>query len=154
MAVDELGNEIIEPVNPTEARITALSGKVREASNERDAAKLLADTKTAEAAEAIKERDFYAAFSDVVSTNPAAKDHKDEILAKVKSGYTTEDATFAVLGKAGKLGAPAVERQSPAGGSAQTTVTGSPVKTPQEMSRDERRAALMEAEKRGDLSMN
>ena len=158
MAVDANGNPINEPASePSEVqkRITDLSGKVKTASEERDAAKALAEKEAAEKAAISLERDFYAGFSDLVSTNPAAKDHKDEILQKVKGGYTVEDATFAVLGKAGKLGAPApAASPSPLGGSAGTTVTGAQVKSPNEMTRDERRAALMEAEKRGDLSMN
>lgn len=149
-----------ETITPTpepsevEIRIKDLSGKVKTASKERDDAQALANTASAEKDEAIKERDFYASFSDVVSTHPAAKDHKDEILAKVKSGYTVEDATVSVLNKAGKLVPPPIERQSPAGGSASTTVTGSQAKSIREMTQAERKAAIAELEQKGDLAMS
>lgn len=104
--------------------------------------------------EVTKERDFYAGFSEIVSTNPAAKDHKDEILAKVKGGYTVEDATYAVLGKAGKLGQPkAPEAQMPAGGSAVITPPQGGEKAIKDMSREERKAAILEAERNGDISL-
>lgn len=157
MAVDAQGNEIIEPVDqPSEAekRIKKLSGDVRTVSEERDVAKAAAEAAAAEKAEMAKERDFYASFSDVVSTHAAAKDHKEEILAKVKSGYTVEDATVSVLNKLGKLGNAPVERQSPAGGSASAPVTGGGVKTSGQMTQAERRAAILEAEQKGDISMS
>src|SRR4051812_38698480 len=120
MAVDENGNEIItspEPdKNPVQERITQLSDKVKTTAAERDEA-----VSKAQAAE--KERDFYQGFSDIVSTTPAAKDHKDEILAKVKAGLSVQDATYAILGAAGKLGgAKAPDPVNPAGGSAPTQI--------------------------------
>lgn len=126
-----------QPVVQTRAeeRITELSEKVKLTSQERDELK-------ASKEEVTRERDFYAGFSDIVATNPSAKDHKDDILAKVKSGYTVEDATFAVLGKAGKLGTPAPVVQNPAGGSATISVPQGGEKTVAEMTQDERRAAL------------
>lgn len=156
MAVDANGNQIIDPPedNLVQKRITDLSTKVKETSQERDEARTAAETAKAEKAEAIKERDFYASFSDVVSAHPAAKDHKDEILAKVKTGYDVEDAAVAVLNKAGKLTPKPVEKVSPAGGSAATAITGAPDKTVKEMTQAERKAALTEAEQRGDLSSN
>jgi hypothetical protein len=70
-------------------------------------------------------------------------------------GYSVEDATFAVLGKAGKLGqAPTVERTPVAGGSAVINAPmGGGTKPISEMSREEKRAALMEAEARGDIAL-
>lgn len=132
-----------------EARIKDLSGKVKTASEERDAEKTARETAEAGKAEAERERDFYSGFSDVVSVNPAAKDHKDEILAKVKGGYTVQDATFAVLGAAGKLGQQTVERATAAGGSADIQVNREGTKTIGEMTQAERREALMANE--GDL---
>jgi|SRR3990167_2059114 len=126
------------PKEPSRAeeRITQLSDKVRQEAEGREKAER-------EKSELQRERDFYAGFSDVVATNPAAKDHKDDILSKVKSGYTVEDATYAVLGKAGKLGAqPQQPVQNPAGGSAPNAITQSAEKPVAEMSQDERRAAL------------
>lgn len=139
MAVDENGNEIIEPVlqqpSRSEERIKQLSEKVELTSKERDEKSRLLE-------EAQRERDFYAGYSDILSTNPAAKDHKDEIKEKVLKGYSVEDATFAVLGKAGKLGAAPVQTPQVAGGSAATTVTQTGEKSPAEMTQEERRAAL------------
>lgn len=141
---------------PSEAeiRIKDLSKKVKLTSEERDEKDRLLKETEAKAAEFEKERDFYASFTDLVSTNPAAKDHKDEILSKVKAGYTTEDATYAVLGKAGKLGAPKVAVVSPAGGSADTAITGSAAKSIRDMSREDMRKEILAAQDRGDLSVN
>lgn len=125
MAVDDQGNEIIIPVPPVaeikpsraEERFTELSDKVR------TGAEALTKAET-EKADAQKRADFAESFVDVISTNPAAKDHKDEIKEKVLKGYSMEDATYAVLGKAGKLGAQAPSAPvQVAGGSAATTPT-------------------------------
>ncbi len=157
MAVDENGNEIIiDTSSDAQKRINQLSDKVKTSSEERDAEKARADAEAAKTADALRERDFYAGFSDVVASNPLAKDHKDDILGKVKSGYTIQDATYAVLGAAGKLGgnAPVVESRPIAGGSAVTTPPqGGVTKSVAEMSREDKRAALLEAEARGDMSL-
>jgi hypothetical protein len=154
MAVDENGNEIIE-VSDSEKRIKQLSSKVREEAEAREAANTARETAEAKAAEATRERDFYAGFTDVLGTNPEAKDHKDDIKAKVMAGYSVEDATFAVLGKAGKLGQPKTVESAPvAGGSAVINAPqGGGTKPIHEMSREEKRSALMEAEQRGDISL-
>ena len=153
MAEDPLTGLEIQP-SESEKRIKQLSEKVRLTSEERDEQARLLAVESGKTATAEKERDFYQGFSDVVSSNPMAKDHKDEIKAKVLSGYTVEDATFAVLGKAGKLGQPKIEEpQSPAGGSAPTTPPQSGVKSPQEMTQEERKAALLEAQARGDIAL-
>ncbi len=143
----ELDDIISEP-SEAEKRIKQLSDKVRQSSEERDAALAASQTAQAEATDKIatveRERDFYANFSDVVAGNPQAKDHKDEILEKVKGGYTVEDATYAVLGKAGKLGN-APETSSPAGGSASTALPQGGEKQIADMTQDERRTALTDA---------
>lgn len=144
MAVDENGNEIIETVtvkNNAQERITQLSEKVRLTSEERDEKGRLLQEESDKRIAVEKERDFYAGFSDVVSTNPAAKDHKEDILAKVKSGYTVEDATFAVLGKAGKLGQAPAPTAQVAGGSA-TNVISTGEKSIGDMTQAERRAKI------------
>lgn len=142
MAVDENGNEIIQTaaeqaINPVQERITELSGKVKTTSEERDAA-------NAKAADAERRAAFAEGFVDIVTTQPAAKDHKDEIKAKVLSGYTVQDATYAVLGAAGKLGGASVEQPKTvvAGGSATTTITDTAQKSPTEMTQAEKRAQL------------
>ncbi len=142
MADETITNSTPAPENSrAEERIKERSDKVRLTSEERDEKARLLETTT-------RERDFFAGFTDIVASNPAAKDHKDAILEKVKSGYTAEDATFAVLGKAGLLGgSPQIQQNQPqattvAGGSAATTIqTGEkPV------------AELSQAEKREQLS--
>src|SRR3990167_3315652 len=152
--LEQLDNEI-EKESKVEKRIKDLSEKVRLTAEERDAGKRQLEEYTSKTNELQRERDFYASFSDVVSTNPAAKDHKDDILAKVKGGYSVEDATFAVLGKAGKLGQPQPVVESPIGGSAAVNqpITGAS-KTVSEMNREEKRAKLIEAEQRGDISLS
>lgn len=137
IVVPEIIQTAPEPVkNPAQERITELSGLVKTTSQERDEA-------VSKAQIAEKERDFYAGFSDVVATTPEAAGHKDDILAKVKSGYTVEDATYAVLGKAGKLGnTKPVTPQNPAGGSAVVTPPQGGTKTPAEMTQAERREQL------------
>lgn len=142
---------------PTEAekRINDLSGKVKATADERDAASAKASEAEAKTAEVERERDFYAGFSDVVAENPQAKDHKDDILAKVKAGYSVQDATYAVLGAAGKLGGTSTETvASPAGGSATTSLPSGGSKSVTDMTQEERRAALVEAEARGDIGVN
>ena len=145
-------DEDIEKSNKVEKRIKDLSEKVRLTSEERDELKKLGDEKDTKLAEIQRERDFYVGFSDMVVANPAAKDHRDDILAKVKGGYSVEDATYAVLGKAGKLGKPTPPPENPAGGSAvNPPVPGQ--KTIKELSRDEKRTQLLELEARGDISI-
>jgi hypothetical protein len=104
-----------------------------------------------------KERDFYASFSDSISKYPSANEHKDAIKEKVMSGYTVEDATVSVLAKEGKLGsvqAPPPPRQSPAGGSASNQIGSNGSKPLGEMTREEKRQAILDAESRGDISNN
>ena|SRR3990167_4963856 len=152
--LEQLDNEI-DKENRVEKRIKDLSEKVRLTAEERDAEKKKLEELTSNSANLQRERDFYASFSDVVSTNPAAKDHKEDILAKVKSGYTVEDATYAVLGKAGKLNQPQPVVENPAGGAAAVNQSASGGEKPiSEMTREEKRNALLEAEKRGEISMS
>lgn len=157
--LDQLDTDI-EKEHRESKRNKDLSEKVKLTSEERDEKDRLLKEQETKTSELQKERDFYAGFSDVVSANPMAKDHKDDILAKVKSGYTVEDATFAVLGKAGKLGqqktiesAP-ISKENPAGGSAPNQPMTGGAKPVDQMSREEKRAALIEAEARGDLGVN
>lgn len=143
MAVDPLtGLEITQP-SPAEERIKSLSEKVRLTSEERDEKNRLLEESTKKIADLEKENAFNTGFVDVIATHAAAKDHKDEIKAKVIAGYTVEDATFAVLGKAGKLGqAPAPEVPNPAGGSATNALPQGGVKPISEMTQAERREQL------------
>lgn len=124
-------------------RIKQLSEKVRLTSEERDEKdKVLKETND-KLATLEKENAFNSSFLDILGTLPAAKDHKDEIKAKVLAGYSPEDAAFAVLGKAGQLGnTPAPAPASPAGGSASNTISGNADKPVGEMTLAEKRAEL------------
>ncbi len=125
----------VEPKgNPTEDRIRQLSDKVEIASKERDESKSREEMAT-------RERDFYKGFSEVLSTNPLAKDHEAEIREKVLKGYSVQDATFAALGAAGKFSAP-IAPPSPAGGSADTAMPSKSEKEVKDMTQVERRAEL------------
>lgn len=154
--MDELELDLGSEINKTEQRITDLSSKVKTIAGERDTAN--AKVAEAEAARLTveKERDFYSGFSDTVSKYPNASEHKDAIKEKVLAGYSVEDATVSVLNKEGKL-TPRVEvvPQVPAGGgSAINQPTNGAQKQVSEMTQAERRAALVEAEKRGDISLS
>lgn len=137
---------IIDPQEPSEAqkRITQLSEKVRLTSVERDEKDRLLGESNKKIAELERENTFNSGFVDVLSTHAAAKDHKDDIKAKVVAGMSIEDATFAVLGKAGKLG---TQPQTPThqvagGGSAPNNPQQGAEKTVSEMTQAERRAEL------------
>lgn len=140
--------------NKIEDRIRDLSQKVKTAAEERDAfAQAKAEAEQARVA-AEKERDFFANFSDSIAKYPNANEYKDAIKEKVMGGYSVEDATVAVLAREQKLvvNTPAPERETVAGGSAINNMSAPVNKSSNEMTQAERRAALLEAEKRGDIS--
>lgn len=152
---DELdlnGNPI---TNPVEERIKSLSSKVKTVADERDAAKAGQEAADARALAAEKERDFYADFAVSSPKHPGASEYRDAIKEKVMAGYSVEDATVSVLNAEGKLSAsvvPVVEVAPAAGGSAVNQLPDSN-KTAADMTQAERREALIEAEKRGDISL-
>lgn len=136
MADETITQPAPEPVNPAQERITELSEKVKTTSTERDEA-------LAKASAAERKAAFAEGYADIVASNPAAKEFKAEIEAKVNSGLSVEDASWAVLGKAGKLGNTRMtEPMTPAGGSAVVTPPQGGNKTPGEMTQAERRAQL------------
>ena len=124
-----------------EKRIKQLSEKVRLTSEERDEKDRLLGESAKTIEQLTKENTFTSGFADMLGTYPLAKDHKDEIKAKVLSGLSVEDATFAVLGKAGKLGQSSYSPQV-AGGSADTVMNGTGAKEIKDMSLADKRAAL------------
>lgn len=142
--------QIITPPSPqpdpqmseAERRIKQLSDKVRQTSEERDEKDKTIREREEKITALERENSFNSGFVDVLGTYGAAKDHKDEIKAKVLGGYSLEDATLAVLGKAGKLGNVPPPPPSPAGGSADTTLPQTGVKPVGEMTQAERRAEL------------
>ena len=143
----------IEKDNKVEKRIKDLSEKVRLTSDERDEQKRLLGESDKKIADLERENAFSTGFADVLADHSAAKDHRDEIKAKVLTGYSVEDAMFAVLGKAGKLGQPRAEVINPAGGSATTQPVVSSDKPISQLTRDEKRTKLLEAEASGEISM-
>lgn len=128
--------------NPLDSRLADLLSDKANLSKEVEAKDKTLQETAAKLATLEKENTFNSGFADIVGTRPMAKDHKDEIKAKVMSGYSVEDATFAVLGKAGKLGVEAPRPDSPAGGSATNAIPQDAVKSPAEMTQTERREAL------------
>jgi hypothetical protein len=148
--LDEL-DENINNNNRVEQRLRSLTEKVKLTEKERDEKDALLKAKEIELDSATKEKDFYSKFSDSTTKYPGAGAFKDKIREKVMAGYDVEDATVAVLAKEGKLGTstPVVEKETVAGGSATTAMSGEGEKSISEMTRDEKRAAL--TENQGDL---
>lgn len=136
---DELQAQNIQ--SEAEKRIKQLSEKVRLTAEERDEKDRLLGESAKTIEQLTKENTFTSGFADMLGTYPMAKDHKDDIKAKVLAGYSVEDATFAVLGKAGKLGQSSHTPQV-AGGSADTAMNGQAIKEVKDMSQSEKRAAL------------
>lgn len=150
----ELDNDN-EEITRKDKRINKLSNDVKETS-ERLAQEAEARKKVEEERDSLtKEREFYKGFNQVSTKHPAASEYQDKIWEKVKGGYDLEDATISVLAKEGKYNptTPPPERETVAGGSAPTAMAGNGTKSIDEMSREEKRAALMEAESKGQFKL-
>lgn len=140
--------------NKVEKRIKQLSNKVKLTSQERDEFAKANEKLKAERDSLKKDSEFTSSFSE----NPhyqVAKDHKDEIKKKVSSGYSVEDAIVAVLAKEGKLDAiKAVKApENPAGGSATNLPSTGDQKALVDMTREEKRAEVLKAMDKGDISL-
>ena len=147
--LDEVDKDI-ENKSKVEKRIKDLSEKVRMTSEERDEKDKLLAQERAEKEVLQKERDFLNSFGDALAKYPKASSHKDEIKEKVLKGYSVEDATVSTLASKGEFPQkPQVE--NPAGGSAAVTPPPEGPKPVSQMSHDEKRAALLEAEQKGDI---
>ena len=149
---DESDNQ--DNIKRQSKRLKDLSQKVELTSKERDEQAELNKKLSAEKDVITKERDFFASFADSASLYPEAKNFKDKIKEKVMSGYSVEDATVSVLAKEGKLTGQPRPRETVAGGSAVNQIQGGGQKTLNEMTRDEKRQALVDAEAKGDISVN
>lgn len=150
----------IEKENRVEKRIKDLSEKVKLAAEERDDQKRLLQEKLSENENLVKERDFLNAFGDTLAKYPEAAGLKDKIKERVLKGYSVEDATAATLVAEGKYNPPKIEvapKEAPlesiVGGSSPTMHQAGGEKTLQQLSREEKRAKLVEAEQRGDISV-
>lgn len=152
--LEALDNEI-EKENKVEKRIKDLSEKVRLTSEERDEKEKLLAQERAEKETLKKERDFLASFGEQLGKQPGAVKYQQDIKDKVLKGYSMEDAITAVLVSKGEYQAPKVETpiETVAGGSSATVHQMSGPKPVSQMTRDEKRAALVEAEARGDISV-
>src|SRR3990167_457464 len=153
--LDQLDNDL-EKENKVEKRIKDLSEKVRLAAEERDATKRKLEEALTNNANLNKDVEFQNSFGNQLIKYPDASQFRDKIKEKVLKGYSIEDATVSTLNSEGKLTAPAQREVVPdnvVGGSASVNqpISGGQKKA-SDMTRDELRAALLEAEKRGDLS--
>lgn len=152
--MDELNLEV-QQEDRRDKRIQQLTTQRTTLTQEREEAVAKAAAEAERAALLEKERDFFASFADMTGKYPSASEFKDQIKEKVMAGYTAEDATVAVLNAQGKLMPSAPVESAPmqaAGGSAATVITDA-AKPVGEMTQAERRQQLVEAEKRGDLSL-
>lgn len=160
-------DETISQTNKVEERIKDLSHKVKTTSEERDTAQKSVEDLTKERDDAVKETEFYTTLSTVTDKYPDAKEFKDDILEKVKSGYSLEDAAVAILVREGKYVAPEAseesteevveESETPAGGSAVNpppTDEKSMEAIIKEGTQEEKKAALIEEEKKGNLGLS
>lgn len=147
---EEINNE--ELLSRKDKRIKSLSDKYELSEKEKGDLAKAKDEADAKVLAAQKDADFYKGFNTVASKYQGASEYQDKIREKVMAGYDVEDATVSVLNKEGKFVAPKAERESAAGGSANTSQTVSD-KTPQEMSQDERRAALLDMEAKGEFRL-
>ena len=154
--LEQLDKEI-EGENRVEKRIKDLSEKVRLTAEERDAIKKRVDEEANRASGLQKEVEFLNSFGDQLTKYPDAASYRDQIKEKVLKGYSMEDATVSTLASEGKLKPKEqeVSVDNVAGGSATVNqpITGGQKKV-SEMSRDEKRAELLKAEQRGDISLS
>jgi hypothetical protein len=149
--LNQVENEVEEKLK-VKNRFQELSEKVKLTSQERDELAKAKLELEADKANLSKEVSFYKDFSANVAKYPNASEYQDQILEKVKAGYSTEDAMVSVLAKEGKLTPPPQVAQPKAhieGGSSPTIQGGA--KGLSDMSADEKFAALREAEQSGDL---
>lgn len=105
---------------------------------------------------ALKEANFYKNFNPLVTKYPGSAEYQDKIKEKVMAGYEVEDAAVAILAKEGKLNQQAAiqPKENPAGGSAINAIQAGGSKSLNEMSREERKAALMDAIAKGEISVD
>jgi len=142
--------------NKVEKRIKDLSDKVKLTSNERDELQRISAEKDTENATLKKENEFLNSFGDVLGKYSEASAYRDQIKEKVLKGYSVEDATVSTLASVGKLNTPRKEVQVeiPVGGSATTQHETGGEKPLSQLTQSEKKAKLLEAEARGDLSIS
>lgn len=133
-----------------EKRYRDLSEKVRQAEEARRSSEEKLSTLE-------KERNFLDSFGGIVAKYPNAVAYKDTIKEKALKGYSVEDATISTLIANNQLELPKSKEtppENPVGGAAAPNqIGGGGKKSLHEMTRDEKRAELLEAEKRGDITL-
>ena len=149
-------SESVERQYKVEKRIKDLSEKVKLTSEERDEKERLLQERDIKISGLEKERDFLNSFGDAMAKYPDAISYKDKIKEKVLKGYSMEDAINSTLILEGKYNPPVkpeVSSENPAGGSAATQPITGGEKPISELTREEKRVKLLEAEQRGDISI-
>ncbi len=133
-------------------RFQQLANDKRTLAQEKEQAVAEAQAKAAELGQALKTAEFYKTFSQVSSKHPEAINYQEQILEKVNTGLSTEDATLLILAKEGKLSSQPVERpvENVAGGSALNQMSEGD-KSPNQLNENEKLQALQEMEKSGEL---
>lgn len=133
-------------------RYQTLSDKVKAEGQAREQAEAKAKAEAEARTQAEKSLEFYKTFTKFSAEHPEAINYQDQILEKVNSGLSTEDATLLVLAREGKLlQAPAPQRtQGAEGGSAITNIADGD-KPLNELNQNEKLTALLEMEKNGEL---
>ncbi len=150
----DLNDNNQEDINREISRNKSLSDKVKKTSEERDAEKARADEAEAKANQAQKDVEFFKNFNTASAKYPGSSEYQDKIREKANLGLDVEEATMLVMAKEGKYNptqAP-VERESAAGGSATTSMPLSD-KSIENMSQSDIRAALVEAEAKGEFKL-
>ena len=149
-------SESVERQNKVEKRIKDLSEKVKLTSEERDEKERLLQEGTKQNENLKKENDFLNSFGDAMAKYPDAISHKEAIKDKVLKGYSMNDAIISTLASEGKYNPPVkleTPPENPAGGSAATRPLTGGEKPISELTREEKRTKLLEAEQRGDISI-
>lgn len=148
----DLNEDNSEEITRKDSRIKTLSDKVKSTAEERDALAKAKEESEAKAMAAQKDADFYKGFNQTSTKYPGSNEYQDKIREKVALGLDIDEATMLVMAKEGKYTPPVVpiERESAAGGSANTSMKGGEDKSPDKMTQAERLSALLEAEAKGE----
>lgn len=126
----------------TEEQIAADEAAAKKASDDAIAA---AKVEKEASDKRIKDLEFNAAFGELLSEHPAAKEYKAKIKEKVDTGLSVTDATLVILAGEGKIGTK--ETYVPGGTSAPTVQT--PKKEPE--TAEEWAQQLQDLERKGEF---
>ena len=132
-------------------RFQQLSDNVKLQAQEKEKAQAEAKANAERVAILEKETSFLKTFSQLSSKHPEAANYQEQILERVNKGMDAEEATIAVLYKEGKLNQAPPAKPQVEGGSSMTQMPEGD-KLPSDMNLTEKRAALEEMEKTGELN--